>query len=114
MLAVGLINTLCGWAAVVGGEVAVRVVQIRVNLLPQLCQYPGLRLQQGVQSCRSQKTLHLEDEFGLVFQLHLQLSDLSLKLQRVFRNTVLIIDLQAFQTDLKTERKRVNQNISFY
>lgn len=53
----------------------------------------------------TQKTLHLEDEFGLVFQLDLQLSDLSLKLMGVIRNTILIVDLQAFQTDLKTDGK---------
>lgn len=53
----------------------------------------------------TQSTLHLEDEFGLVFQLDLQFSDLSLKLKRVLRNTILVIDLQAFQTDLKTERR---------
>lgn len=48
-----------------------------------------------------QETLHLEDDFGLVFQLGLQFSDLSLKLKRIFRNAVLIIDLKAFLTDLK-------------
>lgn len=53
----------------------------------------------------AQKILHLEDDLGLVFQLDLQLSDLCLKLERVLRNTVLIIDLQAFQTDLKTDEK---------
>lgn len=42
-----------------------------------------------------QKILQLKDEFGLIFQLDLQLSDLSLKLKRVLRNTILIIDLKA-------------------
>lgn len=48
-----------------------------------------------------QEALHLKDDFGLVFQLGLQFSDLSLKLKRIFRNSVLIIDLKAFLTDLK-------------
>ncbi|TNN58662.1 hypothetical protein EYF80_031076 [Liparis tanakae] len=50
-----------------------------------------------------QETLHLEDELGLGFQLRLQLPDLSLELQRVLRNAVLVVDLQAFQTDLETD-----------
>lgn len=56
----------------------------------------------------AQKTLHLEDEFGLVFQVDLQLSDLSLKLEGVLRNAVFVIDLRAFQTDLRTRQERVN------
>lgn len=48
-----------------------------------------------------QEALHLKDDFGLVFQLGLQFSDLSLKLKRIFRNSVLIIDLKAFLTYLK-------------
>lgn len=48
-----------------------------------------------------QETLHLEDDFVLVFQLGLQFSDFSLKLKRIFRNSTLIIDLKAFLTDLK-------------
>lgn len=49
----------------------------------------------------------MEDELGLVLQLDLQLSDLSLKLKGVLGNAVLVVGLQAFQTDLKTDRRRL-------
>lgn len=52
----------------------------------------------------AQKALHLEDESSLVFQLDLQLSDLSLELMGVVRSAVLVVGLQAFQADLKTDK----------
>lgn len=49
----------------------------------------------------AQEALHLEDESSLVFQLGLQLSDLSLELMGVVGSAVLVVGLQAFQADLK-------------
>lgn len=81
------------------------VLSLRPLLIPDGRGIRGVGSEVTGQRTPAQKTLHLKDEFGLVFQLDLQLSDLSLKLKRVFRNAVLIKGLQAFQTDLKKQTR---------